>query len=439
MSFEIAQGFLRAIYAAAPILYAAVLFDRAYRLKQKKALYELLGTAIASLLIGIAMASIFSLAVGARIRVDQALLASLFFFGVMVILKGLDALAKRAGALIFKTKPLTQIKTEVDPARSNRIAALLDPPPIPRWRRYGAGTTRALILAAVGLPYIMAAAMTYRPKVRIAGDPFQQMGWRFDPVNFSATDGTKISAWWIPAPPPPTGASPEQSRDWGRRTILLCHGLGANKLNQLHMGRAFHARGWNLLAIDFRAHGESAGQFSTFGDHERRDILGAIRWLKYNHTSNTHQIVGVGASLGAAALIAAAGETNSPEARAITGLVIYATYADLGQLATEITRDRLPWGLGFLAKNLALPLASLHAGSNLTTFSPQRALANIPSLPIFLIHGARDEIIPPHHAQSLFNTAQGPKRLILLDTDHNGIIEDETSARQAATFFDPPH
>ena len=433
---ELAQGFLRAIYAAAPILFAALLFDRAYRLKQKKAFQELIGTAIASALIGTSLTVIFALAVGARVRIDQAILASFFFFGVLVLLKGLDALAKRTATLIFQSQPPTQTQTDVDPGRSTRIAALLDPPVAPRWRRCGAGLFRATLLAAVGLPYIMAAAMTYRPKVGIVGDPFQQMGWRFEAVTFSATDGTPISAWWIPAPPAPAGASPEQSRDWGRRTVLVCHGLGANKLNQLHMGRAFHARGWNLLAIDFRAHGESGGQFSSFGDHERRDVLGAVRWLKSNHASNARQIVGVGASLGAAALIAAAGETDSVEGRSINGLMIYATYADLGELATHITRDRLPWGFGLLARVLALPLASLHAGSNLMAFAPRQTLTCMGDRPVFIVHGTRDEIIPVHHAQLLFDAAKGPRRLVLLDSDHNGIIEDEQAARDGAKFLD---
>jgi len=438
MSLELAQGLLRAIYAVAPIFFAALLLDRGYRLKQKKAFRELLGTAIAAAMIGTALSVVFALAVGARVRLDQAFLASLYFFGVMVVLKALDHLLRRAAASLFRLQCSidSPIKTEVDTDRSNRLAAIIDQPIIPAWRRYAAGTFRILLLAAIGLPYIMAAAMAYRPKVGLASDPLQQMGWRFDSFHFPATDGTKISAWYIPAPPMPAGLSPEASRDWARRTVLVCHGLGANKLNQLHMGRAFHARGWNLLAIDFRAHGGSAGQFSSFGDHERRDVFGAVRWLKSHHPGNARQIVGVGASLGAAALIAAAGETDSPDGRAISGLLIYATYADLGELANTITRDRLPWGFGLLARFVAIPLASLHAGSNLTAFCPRESLSRLGDRPILIIHGTRDEIIPVPHAQSLFRAATGPKRLILLDSDHNGIIENEAAAQEGAAFFD---
>src|SRR4029078_1443198 len=99
-------------------------------------------------------------------------------------------------------------------------------------------------------------------------------------------------AWWIP------GASGETGR-----TILLCHGHSANKATQLSLVRKLVPIGYNVLAIDFRGHGESAGQLTSFGDLERRDVLGAVRWLRATHPEATHKIFGLGASMGAAALI----------------------------------------------------------------------------------------------------------------------------------------
>ncbi|HSI35909.1 MAG TPA: hypothetical protein VK986_20170, partial [Tepidisphaeraceae bacterium] len=117
---------------------------------------------------------------------------------------------------------------------------------------------------------------------------------------------------------------------------------------------------------------------------------------------------------------------------------IYATYADLGDLARNICDTRLPPGTGWLAKRVAIPLASLHAGANLQVFRPVDHVAKLAGRPLFLIHGTRDQMIPIAHARALYAAAPGPRRLIELDADHNAIIDDEPTARAAAEFFDAP-
>ena len=57
------------------------------------------------------------------------------------------------------------------------------------------------IVFAVGLPYVMAAVMTYRPKILPTEDPRTQLGFNFERVEFSTSDGIKIVGWWIPAAP----------------------------------------------------------------------------------------------------------------------------------------------------------------------------------------------------------------------------------------------
>jgi len=274
-----------------------------------------------------------------------------------------------------------------------------------------------LILVLV-TPYVMAAVMTYRPKVGIAGTPLSELSWPYEAVAFVATDGTKLSGWWIPA----KGAE---------RTVLLCHGLGANKLNQLHMARRLHEAGYNVLTFDFRAHGESGGQFSSFGDRERRDVLGAVRYLKAARPDAARQIVAVGASLGAAAMIAAAAEGADVDA-----LVIYATYADLGDLAKDVCDRRFPWPVNYVGRYLAVPLASAHAGTNLEAFAPVGMMGRIAPRPVMIVHGKRDEIIPVENGRRLFEAARGPKELILLEGGHNDIIDDEPTARSVVKFLD---
>jgi hypothetical protein len=213
-------------YAATPILFAGILLDRWHRGRSRAALKELVGTATGAMLLGGGMAIFFASAVGARVRYDQILLASFFFMTVLIAVKGVLRLAKVAAARVG-------------------LAG--------RWAKAASFGIHLFLILVLVIPYVMAAVMTYRPKVGIAGTPMKELSWPYEEVYFAATDGTKLSGWWIPA----KGAE---------RTVLLCHGLGANKLNQLHMARRLHEAGYNVLTFDFRAHGESGGQFSSFGD-----------------------------------------------------------------------------------------------------------------------------------------------------------------------------
>lgn len=383
---------LLCVYAAAPVFYTGLLLDRWYRLRSRAAMKALGGTVTAALVLGGGMATFFALAVGARVRYDQVLLATFFFMTVLVVMKGVLALAKGA---------------------AGRIGG-------PRPHRAVSAAAHGILILLVAIPYVMSAVMTYRPKVGIVGDPMTELSWGYEAVTFPATDGVKLSGWWIPGT--------------NGRTVLVCHGLGANKLNQLHVARRLHAAGYGVLTFDFRAHGGSGGQFTTFGDHERRDVLGAVRYLKAHRPEASRQIVAVGASLGAAAMIAAVAEPTL--GGRIDALVVYATYADLGALAKDVCDRRFPWPLNYVARYGAVPLASAHAGADLQAFAPARLIGRVAPRPVLIVHGKGDEIIPFANARALFDAAGGPKELIALEGGHNDIIEDEPTARRVVEFLD---
>src|SRR5439155_25632311 len=159
---------------------------------------------------------------------------------------------------------------------------------------------RTAVVFCIGMPYVLATVMTYRPKVAPSENPQSMLHWQYEPVTFRATDGTRLSGWWIPA------AGGESAR-----TVVFCHGLSATKATQLSLTRQLVPGGYNVLAFDFRAHGESGGQLTTFGDLERRDVLGAVRWLRADHPDACRRLVGLGTSTGGAALIAAAAEPGA--------------------------------------------------------------------------------------------------------------------------------
>src|SRR4028118_415902 len=94
-------------------------------------------------------------------------------------------------------------------------------------------------------------------------------GLGYEEVWLPSTDGVRLKAWWIP-----NGGSD--------RAAILIHGWGGDKSDE-HLPKTlpvYHREGYNVLAIDLRAHGESDGGRRTLGYRETRDALGALAGVK---------------------------------------------------------------------------------------------------------------------------------------------------------------
>ena len=71
-------------------------------------------------------------------------------------------------------------------------------------------------------------------------------------VSFESGSGSRLSGWFLRGQP-------------HRGGVLLMHGIRANRLEMLGRARMLHGNGFSVLLFDFQAHGESPGQYLTFG------------------------------------------------------------------------------------------------------------------------------------------------------------------------------
>src|ERR1700737_3010695 len=91
-------------------------------------------------------------------------------------------------------------------------------------------------------------------------------------VSFtSVVDNMRISGWFFRAAGGAVANAPG---------VVLCHGIGTGRRECLPIALRFSAAGYSVLCFDFRAHGMSAGQFSSVGLHETNDVIGAVQFLK---------------------------------------------------------------------------------------------------------------------------------------------------------------
>ncbi|HVT87975.1 MAG TPA: alpha/beta fold hydrolase [Tepidisphaeraceae bacterium] len=400
---------LATIYLAAPAVAMLMAIFWRGRAIGRLAIATIVGT-----MIGVGFSLLHARQIDSRATFGNVAVASYFAMALLLILKGFDLVLRRL--LRIKRRWVIGV-----------LPAFL-------------GLVRGLILIVVGLPFLMSVLMIYRPKAVPRSNPLKELEIAYEPVSFQSTDGVKLSAWWIPAPQP---SRPRRRNliapDYGAKTVLLCHGWGGNKATPLALVRRLLPAGYNVLAFDFRGHGESGGQVSTLGDLERRDVLGAIQWLKQTHVNQSRHVVGLGVSTGAAALIAAAVDPSEP-GQAIEAVAVYGAYDDLGSLSMHLARNSFSPPMDWMASRIGLAMASAQVGADLDKFKPADLVQDLWPRPIFVIHATYDEVVPFEHGQRLFEAATFPKQCLwLTQEDQDDAIYDDSAADAVRRFFDTAH
>jgi fermentation-respiration switch protein FrsA (DUF1100 family) len=221
-------------------------------------------------------------------------------------------------------------------------------------------------------------------------------------VSFpSEGDGIRISGWFFAADVTPAP------------TIILCHGIWTGRRECLPLALRFRARGYNVLAFDFRAHGLSDGKFTSVGHHETNDVLGAVAYVKSREEVDPDCIGVIGFSMGAAASIQAA--ARCPDIAALVADSAYASFLDAAKYSFRLV-TRVP---SFPIAPLAMRWAKWLVNVDASQLRPIDVIGRIAPRPVLVAHGALDEIVPVQHAHTLFKAAGEPKELWIEPTAHH--------------------
>lgn len=434
MLFRVAHLLLMGAYLALPVgavLLALVRWTRG----RPGALARLAITLGTGLGLGVGMCWAYGIQTG-KAGIWQVALAAYFAAGMLLLLRILDWTLRRGLRWILRVKVDGRGRT-LDPGSNRTQLAMV---------------LRLTLLAGIALPYVLVALMTYRPAV--PPTPAAALPFALPPherVTFSSADGVGLVGWWIAAQAPqalqtspasqtsPTARSGEvAATDNANKTILLCHGLDADKAQPLLPAMWLMLRGYNVLTFDFRAHGESGGRLVSFGGREGRDVLGAVKWLKANHPEQSRHIYGLGINTGAAALIAAAADPSA-EGQAIDALAVYGPYDRFGSAADVTARELLAPPVRWLVMHIGLPLASAQVGTNLADFAPVRLVNAIWPRPILVIFGEHDPLIDFQGSWRIFEAASQPKEQLWLEKGLNEYLINLRAATTVEEFFAKAH
>ncbi len=217
------------------------------------------------------------------------------------------------------------------------------------------------------------------------GLPSTVQEFELKPKSFKA--GQNIHAWWWPA----------QRAD--APAILYLHGVRWNLTGQLFRIEQLHALGYSVLAIDYRGFGQSHGELpsetSVYEDArvawERLKVLqpDAGKRLIYGHSLGGAVAIDLAAELGRQA-------TSEQRPAAARGLIVESTFTTLGDAARAVTKTSLPvrWLMS-------------------QKFDSIDKIREI-GMPLLVVHGLKDDYVPPRLSQELFKTALEPKQLLLV-------------------------
>ena len=259
-----------------------------------------------------------------------------------------------------------------------------------------------LILAAsyillVVIVYLMQGRMLY-----LAGVPGRTLimtpanaGLDYQDVAIETSDGVTLHGWFI------EGRS--------SRVVLFFHGNAGNISHRLDSIRQFHNLGMSVLIIDYRGYGESGGRTTEKGIY--LDANAAWRYLIEERGLAANDIVIFGRSLGASVASRLASQ-HQPLA-----LIVESSFTSVPEIAQEL----YPW----------LPARWLSRLRHATREHIQDVRC-----PVLVIHSRDDEIIPYHHGEAIFSSANEPRTLLTIRGTHNdAFLRDEVAYMKGLRTF----
>jgi uncharacterized protein len=260
---------------------------------------------------------------------------------------------------------------------------------------------RAVVTIVVGV-YVLVAALMYATQRSHQYFPGRQglaasaAGLAgVEDVKITSQDGETLQAWYSPARS-------------GKPTILYLQGNGGEISDRAERFAAYQAAGFGVFFLSYRGYGGSTGTPSERG--LVNDALAAHDWL-IGRGIEAEEVMLVGESLGSGVAVQLAAQ------RPVRALALEAPFASAANIAAAIY-----WWL---------PVRLLMKDK----FDSASFIAKV-EVPILVIHGDFDEVVPVSESRTIFALANQPKELVVVPGGtHAAVFSPDTWMREMR-FFD---
>lgn len=241
-------------------------------------------------------------------------------------------------------------------------------------------TIVAVLFLALVLVFELVARVHYRPRrTPHTVDP-GTCGIDFENVRFPAPEGGELYGWWIPG-------------EKDAPVLILVHGWENNAGRLMRFIEKLHPHGYNLLAFDARAHGDSPDYAKPTVWMVTEDTLEAIRYARKRSDA---PIGLIGFSLGGGGCI------NAAALDPAVGAVV-----TVGAMARPVDVMRIPFekkGVPYPLVRLFFRYLEIRYRLNFEKIAPVNHIGKVQA-PMLVIHGREDRIVLPDQGRQLFAAA----------------------------------
>lgn len=240
----------------------------------------------------------------------------------------------------------------------------------------------------------------------------------FIEVSFPTSNGITLHGWFFPA------------KNADAPAILYAPGTGSDQRSGISLIAPFHRAGYHVLLFSYRGHGHSEGnRFGfTYGAYESIDIDAAVAFL--SETKGIEKIGVIGHSAGAVSGIISA--ARNPRISALVAAAPYLSVEDIWYTNRPVL---FPEPL----LELTFKFAEYRKRFSRDEVRPQDVIAQISPRPLLLIHGIDDQRISQDQAMDLFDAANEPKCMWLVEGADHGEVRSpllDTQVQDIIAFFD---
>ncbi|NWE46083.1 alpha/beta hydrolase [Pseudomonas gingeri] len=234
-------------------------------------------------------------------------------------------------------------------------------------------------------------------------------------ITLTTADGTRLRGWWLPA----------KSGVPVKGTVLHLHGNGGNL--SMHLGGSWWLpeQGYQVLLIDYRGYGLSAGEPSLPAVYQ--DIEAAFQWLQTAPEVQGRPLVVLGQSLGGAMAVHYLVEHPAYQSR-LKALVldgVPASYRSVGRFA--LAGSWLTWPF-------QVPLSWLVPDSD----SAINAMPRLGGVPKLIFQSIDDPLVPLTNGIVLYQAAPPPRVLQLTRGGHVQTFADPTWRQVMLRYLEDP-
>ena len=210
----------------------------------------------------------------------------------------------------------------------------------------------------------------------------QLSGLPLEEVWLPVDDEVTVFGWFIEAGP----SSP---------VLLWCHGNAGNVSHRLENIRQLYQRGISVFIFDYRGYGQSTGEASERGFYQ--DALASYDYLIHQRQISSERLILFGRSLGSGV----AGEIAVQ--RSSAGLIVEGSFPSIQSMA-----DHLYFGLP--------------AGWFMDVKFDLAQKVHALQVPLLVIHGEHDSIVPVALGKQVFDAAPEPKQwYVVSGAEHNNV------------------